>query len=150
MNELIARLTRAPIQDWTSTNHTLNSEFKTFPLNSSIYADFTHDNVMTSIMFALGLYSETPPLSNHTVQDLHATGGYSAAHTVPFAGRLYLEKMACTGHSQELVRVLVNGRVIPLRSCNGMDKLGRCTLDDFVSSLSFARSGGRWDECKMT
>lgn len=150
VNELIARLTRAPIQDWTSTNHTLNSEFKTFPLNSSIYADFTHDNVMTSIMFALGLYSETPPLSNHTVQDLHATGGYSAAHTVPFAGRLYLEKMACTGHSQELVRVLVNGRVIPLRSCNGMDKLGRCTLDDFVSSLSFARSGGRWDECKMT
>jgi hypothetical protein len=65
---------------------------------------------------------------------------------VPFAARAYVEKMACRGTDEELVRILVNDRVIPLQNCDADDR-GRCTLSKFVDSLSFAREGGRWDEC---
>ena len=101
---------------------------------------------MTSIYAALGLYNSTKPLPNDTLQDIEHTKGFSASWTVPFGGRAYFEKMRCKGQDEELVRVLVNDRVIPLDTCGG-DELGRCTLDRFVESLSFAREGGKWEEC---
>ncbi|RMZ75341.1 hypothetical protein DV738_g5533, partial [Chaetothyriales sp. CBS 135597] len=176
-NELIARLTNQPVNDHTSTNTTLDSNPETFPLGLKLYADFSHDNDMVAIFYALGLYNNTPVLSNTTITEAEQAGGYSAAWTASFASRAYVEKMTCSpsyggghagrgGHgsswnawnggakgssasssaSQELVRVIVNDRVIPLVGC-GADNLGRCTLDSFVESLSFARSGGRWSEC---
>ncbi|RMD43564.1 hypothetical protein DV735_g1579, partial [Chaetothyriales sp. CBS 134920] len=181
-NELIARLTDQPVDDHTSTNTTLDSNPDTFPLGRKLYADFSHDNDMMAIFFALGLYNNTPVLSNTTIVEAEQAGGYSTSWLVPFGARMYVEKMACAapafgagprdgahgkfGRSnawnawnpwaganapsssspQELVRVIVNDRVIPLIGC-GADHLGRCTVDSFVESLSFARSGGHWDEC---
>ena len=74
--------------------------------------------------------------------------GYSAARTVPFAARAYFEKMECTGDktTEEIVRAVVNGRVVPLQGC-GADSKGRCTLSDFVQSQGFAKLGGRWVDC---
>lgn len=95
----------------------------------------------------MGLYNATAPLSNTSVgTPAHETAGYSASWTVPFAARAYFEKMACSGVDEELVRVIVNDRVIPLTTC-GADQLGRCTLSGFVESLAFARDGGKWDRC---
>lgn len=145
-NELIARLTNKPVVDHTSTNRTLDSNNATFPLGRQLYADFSHDNDMTAIFFALGLYNQTANLSNTTYESTSQTNGYSAAWTVPFGARAYVEKMQCWGHQEEMVRVLVNDRVIPLQSC-GTDALGRCTLSAFVDSLSFAREGGDWSQC---
>jgi len=146
VNELVARLTKQPVEDHTATNRTLDSSPVTFPLDAELYADFSHDNDMAGIFAALGLYHATTPLSNTTKQDATATQGYSASWTVPFGARMYVEKMACSGSPGELVRVLVNDRVIPLRGCSA-DSLGRCELDKFVDSLGFARSGGHWDRC---
>ena len=145
-NELIARLTDQPVVDHTATNTTMDSDPADFPLGKTLYADFSHDNDMTAIFAALGLYNATAQLSNTTRESTAETKGYSASWTVPFAARMYVEKMTCSGSTDELVRILVNDRVIPLGSC-GADALGRCTLDNFVSSLSFARSGGHWDQC---
>ena len=147
-NELIARLTHTPVDDHTSTNHTLDSSPLTFPLNKnvSMYADFSHDNDMTSIFSALGLYNNTRPLLNTTRESIKQTDGYSASWTVPFAARTYFEKMSCIGAKEEMVRVIVNDRVLPLDSCGG-DELGRCRLSAFVNSLRFAREGGNWDQC---
>ncbi|KAG9851943.1 acid phosphatase, partial [Aureobasidium melanogenum] len=145
-NELIARLTKKPVIDNTSTNHTLDSNATTFPLDRALYADFSHDNDLTAIFFAMGLYNSTSALSNTTLETAQQTNGYSAAYTVPFAARAYVEKLQCLGHREELVRVIVNDRVIPLHSCDA-DLLGRCKLSDFVDSLSFARSGGDWATC---
>jgi hypothetical protein len=145
-NELIARLTRRPVVDKTSTNHTLDSNAATFPLDRALYADFSHDNDMTAIFFAMGLYNSTAPLSKTSLETTGETRGYSAAYTVPFAARAYFEKLQCVGYTEELVRVIVNDRVIPLHSC-GADSLGRCKLDSFVQSLSFARNGGDWSTC---
>jgi len=145
-NELIARLTSSPIKDSTSTNRTLDSDHQTFPLDRSLYADFSHDNDMTTIFAALGLYNSTPPLSNTSMDTVGDNKGFSAAWTVPFGARAYFEKLSCAHEKEEFVRVLVNDRVLPLEQCGG-DELGRCKLTAFIDSLDFARGNGRWDEC---
>jgi Histidine phosphatase superfamily (branch 2) len=146
VNELIARLTGSPVQDETCTNHTLDLSNSTFPLDAKLYADFSHDNDMEAIYAALGLYNATDPLLLTSIQDAEHSHGFSAAWTVPFAARMYVEKMTCAGDENEHVRVLVNNRVIPLHACDS-DSLGRCTLEKFIQSLSFARGGGFWDRC---
>lgn len=145
VNELLARLTGQPVNDHTNTNRTLDSDATTFPLDRSVYADFSHDNDMSGVLAALGLYNKTKPLSNTTIETATETLGYSAAWTVPFAARLYVEKLQCKSDG-EYVRVIVNDRVHPLEFCGG-DKHGRCTLSSFVQSQGFARSGGLWDQC---
>ena len=148
VNELIARLTEEPVQDHTSVNQTLDDHGRTtFPLDRKLYADFSHDKDITSILFALGLFNDTKPLSTKAVQTVEETNGYTAARTVPFAARMYVEKMKCNGNLEEFVRVIVNGRVIPLDRCTDVDELGRCTVGEFVKTLSFAEAGGKWDGC---
>ncbi len=165
VNELIARLTQQPVADRTSTNRTLDADPATFPLNASVYADFSHDNDMANVFAALGLYNGSAaageaPLrpDNATRTEPGALRGYAASWTVPFAARMYVEKMVCGAEGgeepaaaeeeeeEELVRILVNDRVVPLANC-GADAQGRCRLGRFVESLAFARSGGRWDDC---
>ncbi|KAL2263771.1 hypothetical protein VTK26DRAFT_5178 [Humicola hyalothermophila] len=148
VNELLARLTRAlPVRDGTSSNATLDADPRTFPVDRAVYADFGHDNDMVAALSALRAYDGVGMLSNETCegQGPRENGGFSAAWAVPFAGRVYVELMRC-GQAEELVRVLVNDRVIRLEGC-GADELGRCTLGRFVESMKFAREGGRWDWC---
>ncbi|KAI1377772.1 phosphoglycerate mutase-like protein [Hypoxylon crocopeplum] len=146
VNELLARLTGQPVMDQTTTNSTLDGSKTTFPLHHALYADFSHDNDMMDIFAALGLYNLTDPLPGDRRISAQEAKGYSASWVVPFAARLYVEKMTCGGDKEEFVRILVNDRVIPLQSC-GADALGRCTLSRFVESQSFAKNGGHWDKC---
>ena len=101
---------------------------------------------MTAIFSAMGLYNATSPLSNTSLETTVQTSGYSASWTVPFAARAYFEKMTCNDEGEEFVRVLVNDRVLPLSTCGG-DRLGRCTLSNFIGSLTFAMEGGDWGQC---
>ncbi|KAI1160105.1 histidine phosphatase superfamily [Nemania serpens] len=149
VNELIARLTGKSVVDATSTNSTLDGSRQSFPLDSVLYADFSHDNDMSGMFGALGLYNATEPLSNTTKASPRDSGGYAASWAVPFAARMYVEKLQCEGTEEEFVRVLMNDRVIPLQNCD-VDALGRCALSKFVDSLSFARGGGHWDLCYST
>lgn len=149
VNELLARLTETPVEDETSTNRTLDSDPKTFPLDRKVYADFSHDNDMSGIFAAIGLYNKTKPLSNVTLQSTKETHGYSAAWTVPFAARAYFEKMKCEDEPDEYIRIIINDRVMPLEFCGG-DEYGRCRLEKFVESQSFARHGGHWDQCPLS
>ncbi|EEP77621.1 3-phytase B [Uncinocarpus reesii 1704] len=148
-NELIARLTNTPVVDNTNTNRTLNDNPATFPLNATLYADFSHDNTMTSIYAAMGLFNRTNPLPVDRVQTPVQSDGYSAAWTVPFAARAYIEKMKCEWSPRkddEFVRVLLNDRVFPLYGCS-VDALGRCELKDWIKGLSYAVNGGKWESC---
>lgn len=157
-SELISRLTNHPVHDHTSTNTTLDSSPLTFPLGADgvLYADFSHDNEMTAIFGALGLYNSTGVLEWDRMLDVSETRGFSSAWTVPFAGRAYFEKMRCTGEGgvegvgdgdgEEFVRVIVNGRVLPLEECGG-DEWGRCKLSKLIDGLGFVRMGGFWERC---
>ncbi len=146
MNELLARLTGTPVVDHTSTNSTLDSSGATFPLHRTLYADFSHDNDMTGILAALGVYNRTAQLSTTKIERAEINGGYSASWTVPFAARIYVEKMSCGGTGEELVRILVNDRVVPLQGC-GADALGRCTLSRFVDRPELRPERGLWNLC---
>lgn len=146
VNELIARLTHKPVVDHTTTNSTLDSSPETFPLDRSLYADFSHDNSMVAIFSALGLYNETGLLPTTRIVPASEAHGYSSAWVVPFAARMYVEKLECGADKEEYVRVLINDRVMGLETCKG-DEYGRCKLKDFVQSLSFARAGGHWGKC---
>ncbi|OAA80847.1 3-phytase B precursor [Akanthomyces lecanii RCEF 1005] len=146
VNELIARLTGKPVQDHTSTNSTLDASPETFPLDRKLYADFSHDNGMMTVFSALRLFEDTKDLPTTERRSPEQLDGYSASRAVPFGARMYVEKMQCAGSDEELVRIILNERVVPLRGCDA-DKLGRCKLDKFVESMSFSRSGGDWSRC---
>lgn len=144
VNELIARMTGTPVRDETSTNRTMDRTPETFPMDRKLYADFSHDNTMVSIFAALGLYNVTEGLPRGERVEPGEAGGFSASWTVPFAGRMFVEVMRCGG--KEMVRVVVNGRVVEIGGCKG-DAMGRCELGEFIKGLEFARGGGRWEEC---
>ncbi|KAF4963403.1 hypothetical protein FSARC_8575 [Fusarium sarcochroum] len=95
VNELVSRLTKEPVKDRTTTNRTLDSNPETFPLDRALYADFSHDNSMVSIFSALGLYNSTGKLPNHHIVPAVRAHGYSSAWVVPFAARMYVEKLEC-------------------------------------------------------
>lgn len=145
MNELIARLTGAAVDDSTNTNSTLDGNRGTFPLGRKVYADFSHDNDMMSIFAAMGLYGSMPRLETGRVMGEEEMDGFGAGRMVPFAGRMVVEGMDCEGVGA-MVRVVMNGRVLPLEMCGG-DGEGKCTLSAFVDALGFARSGGKWSQC---
>ncbi|KAJ4294823.1 hypothetical protein N0V88_005057 [Collariella sp. IMI 366227] len=149
VNELLARLTQSPVEDYTSSNSTLDGDERTFPLDRTLYADFSHDNDMMTVLGALGVYDELAPegLDKNVRHGPGESDGFAASWAVPFSSRVYVEKMRCEGHGEEeMVRVLVNDRVVRLGRCGG-DERGLCKLGKFVESMKFARDGGRWGEC---
>jgi len=142
VNELLARLTGKPVQDHTQTNHTLDSSPATFPLNRSIYVDFSHDNTMIAIYSALGLFQQSKHLDpGHPDSDRT----WVVSRMVPFSGRMVTEKVECDDGrtAKEYVRVLVNDAVQPLQFCGG--RHGLCELDAFVRSQEYARTDGAGD-----
>lgn len=150
VNELVARLTASPVDDHTSTNRTLDSQPDTFPVGPEypLFADFSHDNALASIFAALGLDSSFPPLSNTTLAGSQEADGYSAATFVPFGARMYVEKLQCQGTAEEAVRIILNGRVLPLEACKRHSgEEGQCPLSVFLKTVAWAKEGGRWADC---
>ncbi|KAF3939214.1 hypothetical protein ABW19_dt0207978 [Dactylella cylindrospora] len=147
VNELIARLTKSIVNDTTSTNHTLDSNPATFPVDKDIYLDFSHDNTMVGILSSLNLFKNLPPLKNNTRSIDPLGRSFSASKLVPFASRMYVEKLKCESHEEELVRVIVNDRLMNLQGCDEA-AYGACKLHEFVESLKWARDGGNWNECE--
>lgn len=146
VNELIARLTSSPVEDHTSVNRTLDMDPAFFPLDRQMYADFSHDNDMTAIFSALGMFEDVPTLAQDRIMSIEETAGFAASRVVPFGGRIAVERLSCDHSSKEMVRVILNGRVWPMRLC-AIDDRGMCSLQDFVQSLHFAATGGLWDKC---
>ncbi|KAG6906496.1 hypothetical protein DXG01_013675 [Tephrocybe rancida] len=143
INELIARLTGKAVSDNTQTNHTLDASPETFPLNRTIYADFSHDNQMIAIYAAMGLFRQLSP-PNPTSPN-HKSD-WITSHLVPFSARMITEKLACTSGKKitEHIRIFVNDALQPLGFC-GAEKDGLCTVDAFVKSQSYARNNGNGD-----
>ena len=139
VNELVARLTGKPVRDHTQTNHTLTSSPATFPLNRSIYADFSHDNQMIAIYSAIGLFPQsTAP--DPSLPDPNRD--WLASQLVPFSAQMVTEKVLCG--KKEYVRILVGDALQPLEFC-GAKGDGMCELGAFVESQAYARNDGSGD-----
>jgi len=118
VNELLARLTGQPVKDHTQTNSTLDSSPATFPLDRTLYADFSHDNQMIAIYAALGLFPQPHDLDPSKPDPLRT---WVTSELVPFSARMVTEKLWCVSGSgededeYEYVRIFVNDALQPRR-----------------------------------
>ncbi|KAG2142802.1 histidine phosphatase superfamily [Suillus bovinus] len=141
VNELLARLRGRPVEDRTQTNSTLDSSPITFPLDKTVYVDFSHDNEMVAIYGALGLFPQMHPPNPTKVGP---QWNWVVSRLVPFSGRMITEKVQCfeAGVPRDFIRILVNDAIQPLAFCGTGD--GLCELEAFVESQSYARNNGAW------
>ncbi|WFD43224.1 hypothetical protein MPSI1_001881 [Malassezia psittaci] len=113
-------------------NTTLDYNSTYFPVDQKLYADFTHDSVITSVLTALNFKQigeylpATKPNPNRR---------YRASRVTPFAARFVLEVMDC--RSDELkghyLRAKINEAVVPLDKDQGCNprRDGLCKLENF-------------------
>ncbi|PFH48993.1 hypothetical protein AMATHDRAFT_148650 [Amanita thiersii Skay4041] len=144
INELLARLTKTPVRDNTQTNRTLDSSPDTFPLDRTVYADFSHDNQMIAIYTAVGLFPQYRALDPTTPDDKRS---WMVSRMVPFSARMVTEKVEC--RIKEYVRIFVNDALQPLAFCGADEEDGMCELNKFVKSQRYARHDGEgdWEAC---
>jgi len=143
-NELLARLTNQPLQDSTQSNHSLP-----FPLNRSMYLDFSHEDELIAIYSAIGLFRQHKDLPLKKMPKHRRTDTWITSRMVPFAARMVVERLQCDGGADQMVRILVNDQVQPMKFCDGVNEEGLCPLENFVESQGYARSGGDgdWQKC---
>ncbi len=152
VTELIARLTSSLVDCFTNVNKTLDSSSITFPLNRTLYVDFSHDNTMAAIVSAMGIHRPQKHLPTKK-QLQHSEWLFS--RIAPFAGRLAVEKYTCgmmTGSGlDEWVRVLGDDAVVNLSDCQEPMPGGFCSLQSFIQhQLKYVRSRqaiNDWNGC---
>ncbi|KAM3453194.1 hypothetical protein MY3296_003957 [Beauveria thailandica] len=144
VQELIARLNHEYI---TVSNSSVNSTFdnngKTFPLGQQVYADFSHDDIIISVLTALSVdyikksptLDEYPPSSN-----THVT----LSHLTPFGANLITEQIGCSSGSPEPVenrRVQYTPGQYGYKAKNATHKFIRMRLNNAILPLNTIRGG---------
>jgi len=139
VQELVARLTKTPIETYNSTtNSTLDSNPITFPLDGrSLYVDATHEVVVMNILTALNLstLAASGPLPYDHIPKERS---FIAHEVAPFATNVQFQLLSCSSTPGEQIRVIVNDGPVPLsplKYCPDEAKYGLCPVDDFVKSL---------------
>jgi hypothetical protein len=93
---MVARLTNPFI---TSSNSSVNSSLTNnaadFPLGQPFYVDFTHDDIIVSVLTALSLdYLRVPP--SFTQFPPNPSRPFILSNLTPFGGRLITETIGCS------------------------------------------------------
>lgn len=166
LQELLARLThRLILASSSSVNSSLTDNERDFPLGRPFYADFSHDDIIVSVLTAMSLdYLRDPPslsqwppnpnrafvLSHLTPFGAHlVTEVYGCADADPDAATAHqtLYKRADTGYNasvatNKFVRMRLNEGILPLHTIRGGLCAGRtdglCPLDSFLASQANA------------
>ena len=157
LRELMARITgnrtyadeeRNP--PYTAIDHDRIMDAATFPLFPSqrLFVDFTHGSDIISILFALGVYPREPTtIENTAYQPEEKTAGFTASSVVPFATRVYFERLSCKDpFPNDYVRVILNDQVM-LFEAGKPDQWGRMTIKIFEKAADWALKGGNWAQC---
>jgi Histidine phosphatase superfamily (branch 2) len=166
LQELLARLNHTLITSSSSSvNSTLDGNATTFPTNQPFYADFTHDDIIISVLTAMSVdYFRDPP--SLTQFPPNPNRHFILSHLTPFAGRLITEVIGCSasnpapvknsrvsytpgqyGYSPsnatyKFIRMRLNNGIVPLNTIRG----GACgtsttgRVDGMCAITDFARS----------
>ena len=156
LQELLARLDHHYIlSSNSSVNSTLDDSGDTFPLNQKVYADFSHDDILISIMTAMSLdyFKDPPSLTDYPPDpDRH----FILSTITPFAARLITEVVGCSSADPEAVsqpRTYYTPGQYGYDASNASNKFIRMRLNDGILPLSTIRGGdceGRTDGmCKL-
>ena len=108
VQELLARLNHTLITSSTSSvNSTLDGSATTFPTDQAFYADFSHDDIIISVLTAMSLdYIRDPP--SLTQFPPNPNRHFILSHLTPFGARLITETIGCSSPNPEPVK---NSRV---------------------------------------
>jgi len=130
----------------TTQNTTLDESTVTFPLDQPFYFDFTHDDVILSVLTALNYTQVAGDYLNATEMDPNRT--FVLSHITPFAARLYFEIIECgqnssavtnsTTNNNMFIRTILNDAVIPMNEAQGCPSVanGLCPLSNFTTYQS--------------
>lgn len=162
LQELIARLEKQYITaSNSSVNATIDNNTADFPLDQPFYADFTHDDIIISLMTAMSLdYIKDPP--SLTQFPPNATRRFQLNHLTPFGARFVTEVIGCNStnptvqHSthqfykptqygynasnatNKFIRMRLNNGILPLSTIRGgacgNRTDGMCSLSNFLAS----------------
>ncbi|KAI7213499.1 phosphoglycerate mutase-like protein [Hortaea werneckii] len=160
--ELLARLTdQYIINSNSSVNSTLTNNPKDFPLQRPFYLDFSHDDIIVSVLTSMSIdyFREHPNLSQYPPDpDRH----FLLSHLTPFGARLITEVIGCAAPEPEplhkhrtsyyptqygydpgnaphkFIRMRLNNGILPLDTirggfCEGRSD-GMCGREDFLAS----------------
>ncbi|EFX06705.1 histidine phosphatase [Grosmannia clavigera kw1407] len=166
LQELLARLTNQLIYSSNSSiNASLTNNEHDFPLGRPFYADFSHDDIIVSVLTAMSLdyFRDPPSLSQWPPNPNRA---FVLSHLTPFGAHLVTEVYGCadadptavtahqtlyklsdTGYNasaapHKFVRMRLNEGILPLNTVRGGACYGRtdglCALDSFLESQANA------------
>ncbi|KAK3935985.1 3-phytase A [Diplogelasinospora grovesii] len=145
--EVVARLKNHTLgYSGSQINVTLDNNTVTFPLNQSIYMDFSHDSNIISILTAFGLKQFGEFLDPSSYAGKH---NFTVSHLTPFGARLDMEIIKTpkplaadrSGYLEEggetkYVHFVLNQRTIPLGwsfpECDASRVDGWCELGKFL------------------
>ena len=157
VQELIARLEDKYIASSdSSVNSTIDNNAKDFPLGEKFYADFTHDDILVSVLTALSVdYFKDPP--SLTQYPPNPARHFVLSHMTPFGGRLITEVIGCSSANPTAVakhRTQYYPTQYGYNPANATHKFIRMRLNNGILPLSSIRGGackGRTDGmCAMT
>uniref|UniRef100_A0A0B7JQI7 3-phytase n=2 Tax=Bionectria ochroleuca TaxID=29856 RepID=A0A0B7JQI7_BIOOC len=157
--EVMARLKNHTLgYSGSQINVTLDSNPETFPLNQSLYFDFSHDTNIVAVLTAFGLRQfaeELPPTHNprdHT---------FKVSHVTPFGARLDIEVIKApkpvspnrdgflSGGETKYIHFVLNQRTLPLGlsfpECDASRKDGWCEFDTFLKVQDTMAERARFD-----
>ncbi|SPO28999.1 related to 3-phytase A precursor [Ustilago trichophora] len=133
VSELLDRLTKSPFNESTITteNSTLDSNPTYFPLDQTFYVDFSHDDIIVSVLTALNYTQVIGEYLDPHYPDPNRT--FVLSHITPFAARLVFEVVECANDSKRYIRTKLNEAVIPYSAAQGCPEgKALCPFEDFV------------------
>ncbi|CAD0018612.1 unnamed protein product [Aureobasidium pullulans] len=173
VQELLARLTHQYITvSNSSVNSSITNNSADFPLDRPFYADFSHDDIIVSVLTAMSLdyFRDPPSLTQFPPNpDRH----FILSKMTPFGGHLTTEVIGCSGPNpaavskervqyypeqygynasnatHKFVRMRLNNGILPLDTLRGGACKGRtdgmCALDKFVASQNASYALSNYD-----
>ncbi|ROT40078.1 phosphoglycerate mutase-like protein [Sodiomyces alkalinus F11] len=145
--EVIARIKNHTLEySHSQINVTLDNNEETFPLNQSLYFDFSHDTNIASILTAFGFKQFAGLLKPDAYPGPH---DFTVSHITPFGARLDIEiirtpkpfaadrsRYLDEGRETKYIHFVLNQRTLPLGvsfpECDSKRVDGWCELETFL------------------
>ncbi|KAH8804614.1 histidine phosphatase superfamily [Xylogone sp. PMI_703] len=144
VEELIARLTHEYITSSdSSVNSTYDDNGRTFPLGQPFYADFSHDDIIVSVLTAMSVdYFRDPPSLAQFPPNPHRH--FILSDLTPFGARLITEVIGCSSPDPAPVkesRVQYTPTTYGYDPKNATSKFIRMRLNNGIVPLNTIRGG---------
>jgi len=170
--ELAARLQQKLITSSdTSINYTYDNNIAQFPFGQPFYLDMSHDDIILSVINALGLeyFKYGPKGLPGNVDHAPSNRTFSLSEMTPFGARFFSEIWTCprdtsfeeldpilyenpllnsTSHTTDYIRFVLNNAPLPLDGLVGCEKAknGFCPVEKFLKAVPSMKKKAMYQE----